>query len=109
MGWPGRLASRSAHPMWDPARIGHQLLREGVDPLPGRSSIYRALVRHGLIDPTKRRRRRAGQATTCTSARLSAALSAATSTDPIIPVGDSGLLEVPEHPRADNSADDEQH
>jgi len=53
------LAIRGAHPMWGPARIGHQLLREGVDPVPGRSSVYRALVRHGLIDPTKRRRRRA--------------------------------------------------
>jgi transposase InsO family protein len=53
------LTIRGGHPMWGPARIGHQLLREGVDPVPGRSSIYRALVRHGLIDPTKRRRRRA--------------------------------------------------
>ena len=35
-----------------------QLEREGVEPLPGRSSVYRALVRHGLIEPQKRRRRR---------------------------------------------------
>lgn len=53
------LAIRGAHPAWGPSRIAHQLLREGVDPVPGRSSIYRALVRHGVIDPTKRRRRRA--------------------------------------------------
>src|SRR4051794_19688987 len=53
------LAIRSAHPGWGPSRIAHQLLREGVDPVPGRSSIYRALVRHRVIDPTKRRRRRA--------------------------------------------------
>jgi transposase InsO family protein len=53
------LAIRSAHPAWGPSRIAHQLLREGVDPVPGRSSIYRALVRHRVIDPTKRRRRRA--------------------------------------------------
>jgi hypothetical protein len=35
------------------------LRRIGIDPLPGRSSIYRCLVRHGLIDPQRRRRRRA--------------------------------------------------
>ncbi len=35
-----------------------QLEREGVDPLPGRSSVYRALVRHGLVEAKKRRRRR---------------------------------------------------
>jgi transposase InsO family protein len=29
-----------------------------VDPLPGRSSVYRALVRHGLVEAKKRRRRR---------------------------------------------------
>ena len=27
-------------------------------PLPGRSSVYRALVRHRLVDPKKRRRKR---------------------------------------------------
>jgi transposase InsO family protein len=27
-------------------------------PLPGRSAVYRALIRHGLVDPKKRRRRR---------------------------------------------------
>ena len=53
------LALRGEHPMWGPARIGHQLVREGVEPVPGRSSIYRALVRHSLVDPKKRRRRRA--------------------------------------------------
>lgn len=53
------LAIRGAHPGWGPSRIAHQLLREGVDPVPGRSSIYRALVRHQVIDPTRRRRRRA--------------------------------------------------
>src|SRR5215217_3771863 len=52
------LAIRGAHPAWGPSRIVHQLLREGVDPVPGRSSVYRALVRHQVIDPTKRRRRR---------------------------------------------------
>ena len=50
---------RRAHRGWGPRTIVHQLGRDGVDPVPGRSSAYRALVRHGLIDPAKRKRRRA--------------------------------------------------
>lgn len=42
---------------WGPRRILWKLGREGSD-LPSRSAIYRALVRRGLIDPAKRRRRR---------------------------------------------------
>ena len=53
------VALRGQHPGWGPTRIRYQLQREEVVPLPGRSSVYRALVRHGLIDPRKRRRRRA--------------------------------------------------
>jgi transposase InsO family protein len=49
---------RRTHPIWGPRTIHHQLTREGLQPLPGRSSIYRALVRHGLVDPQKRRRKR---------------------------------------------------
>jgi transposase InsO family protein len=49
---------RREHPGWGPGRIVWQLGREGTGPLPGRSSVYRALVRHGLIVPGKRRRRR---------------------------------------------------
>jgi transposase InsO family protein len=49
---------RVEHPGWGPSRIRWQLEREKIVPLPGRSSVYRALVRHGLIDPQKRRRRR---------------------------------------------------
>jgi transposase InsO family protein len=49
---------RREHPTWGPRTIGHQLAREGLAPVPGRSSIYRCLVRHGLIDPKRRRRRR---------------------------------------------------
>jgi transposase InsO family protein len=49
---------RRAHPGWGPRTIGHRLGRDGVDPVPGRSSIYRCLVRHGLIDPQARRKRR---------------------------------------------------
>lgn len=52
------LELRRAHPAWGPRRIRHTLTLEGVEPLPGRSSVYRALVRHGLVDPKKRKRRR---------------------------------------------------
>jgi transposase InsO family protein len=52
------VAMRRAHPAWGPDRICWQLGRDGVDPLPGRSSVYRALVRHGLVEATKRKRRR---------------------------------------------------
>jgi transposase InsO family protein len=46
------------NPTWGPRTIVSQLRAEGVEPLPGRSSVYRALVRHGLIEVTPRRRRR---------------------------------------------------
>ncbi|MDQ4132098.1 MAG: helix-turn-helix domain-containing protein [Actinomycetota bacterium] len=49
---------RRAHPGWGPRRILHALGLEGVEPLPGRSSVYRALLRHGLVDPKRRKRRR---------------------------------------------------
>jgi transposase InsO family protein len=52
------LALRREHPGWGPSRIRWQLQREAVVPLPGRSSVYRALVRHGLVEARKRRRRR---------------------------------------------------
>ena len=52
------LGLRLAHPGWGPDRIVFQLGREGVEGLPSRSAVYRALVRHGLVDPVKRRRRR---------------------------------------------------
>src|SRR5215467_9665144 len=41
-----------------PSRIGCQLERQGAEPLPRRLSVYRALVRRGLIDPVRRKRRR---------------------------------------------------
>ncbi len=50
---------RREHPGWGPRTIGSRLARQGVVPVPGRSSIYRCLIRHGLIDPKARRRRRA--------------------------------------------------
>jgi len=49
---------RLAHPGWGPRTILSRLAAEGVWPLPGRSSVYRCLVRHGLIEVAKRRRRR---------------------------------------------------
>src|SRR3546814_6442817 len=50
---------RMEHPGWGPRTIGHWLGRGGVDPVPGRSSIYRCLVRHGLITPEARKRSKA--------------------------------------------------
>jgi transposase InsO family protein len=49
---------RRAHPGWGPRTIGHRLERDGVAPVPGRTSIYRCLVRHGLITPEARKRKR---------------------------------------------------
>lgn len=49
---------RRAHPGWGADRIGYQLERDGVSPVPGRTSIYRALLRNGLVVPGQRRRRR---------------------------------------------------
>jgi len=49
---------RRANPGWGPRTILARLAREGVHPLPGRSSVHRALLRHDLIEQGKRRRRR---------------------------------------------------
>ena len=50
---------RRAHPVWGADRIRYQLQRDKMVPVPGRTSIYRALVRHGLVAAEQRRRRRA--------------------------------------------------
>ena len=50
------LELRRIHPGWGPRTILNRLIREGIDPVPSRSSIYRALVRHKLISPTPRKR-----------------------------------------------------
>jgi transposase InsO family protein len=50
---------RTEHPGWGPRTLRHRLAVEGFAPVPGRTSIYRCLVRHGLITPQARRRRRA--------------------------------------------------
>ena len=49
---------RRKHPGWGPRRILHELARQGVDPLPGRTSIYRCLKRHNLIELRRRKKRR---------------------------------------------------
>ena len=53
------VALRTEHPGWGSRTILYWLGREGVDPLPGRTSVDRCLVRHRLITPTSRRRKRA--------------------------------------------------
>ncbi len=45
------LELRRNRPHWGPMSLRHQLSREGVSPLPSVSGIYRALLRHGLIEP----------------------------------------------------------
>jgi transposase InsO family protein len=50
---------RRHHPGWGQRRLAHELVRDGVDPPPGLTSIYRALVRNGLIQPRSRRRAKA--------------------------------------------------
>jgi transposase len=42
---------RREHPRWGPLRLAHELGRAGVTPVPSRMSVYRVLVRHGLIEP----------------------------------------------------------
>jgi transposase len=50
---------RQEHPGWGPRTIVYWLEREGFDPLPGRTSVERGLKRQGLVEPKRRRRRRA--------------------------------------------------
>ncbi|HZJ50448.1 MAG TPA: IS481 family transposase [Actinomycetota bacterium] len=51
------VALRRAHPGWGPRTILNKLRRE-LEEFPSRSAIYRCLVRHRLIEPKARRRRR---------------------------------------------------
>jgi transposase InsO family protein len=48
---------RRAHPSWGPRTILNKLRRE-LEDVPSRSAIYRCLIRHRLIQPKPRRRRR---------------------------------------------------
>src|SRR5215831_7767721 len=49
---------RREHAKWGPVRIAHELGHMGVVPVPSRMSVYRVLVRHGLIEPGPRKRPR---------------------------------------------------
>jgi transposase InsO family protein len=49
---------RREHPKWGPVRIACELGRLGADPVPSRMSVYRVLVRRGLIEPGPRKRPR---------------------------------------------------
>jgi hypothetical protein len=49
---------RRQHPGWGPRRIEFELAKKAVAPMPSRSSIYRCLKRHSLIDLRRKRRRR---------------------------------------------------
>jgi transposase InsO family protein len=51
------LETRRRNPDWGPRRLVHEAARAGLDPVPSRSGIYRALKRARLIDPEARRRR----------------------------------------------------
>ena len=50
------LELRRIRPYWGPASIRHQLGRDGVEAVPSLSGIYRALIRHGLVEPGARRK-----------------------------------------------------
>jgi transposase InsO family protein len=50
---------RGEHPGWGPRTILYWLEREGFDRVPGRTSVERCLIRHGLVTPQARKRRRA--------------------------------------------------
>ena len=52
------VGMRRVHRGWGPRMIGYHLAGEGVVPVPSRSSICRALLRHNLVDPQQRKRRR---------------------------------------------------
>jgi transposase InsO family protein len=49
---------RREHPRWGPLRLVHELGKAGVSPVPSRMSAYRVLVRHGLVEPGVRKRRK---------------------------------------------------
>jgi transposase InsO family protein len=51
------LELRRMRPTWGPARLRHELKRQGVVPLPSLSALYRCLVRHHLIEEKAKRKR----------------------------------------------------
>jgi transposase len=48
---------RRTHPGWGP-RLVHELERRDVVPMPSRSTVYRVLIRAGLLEPSSRKRKR---------------------------------------------------
>lgn len=38
---PRIVALQRDHPSWGPQRVRHELTKEGLDPVPGRTSVYR--------------------------------------------------------------------
>jgi transposase len=49
---------RRTHPGWGPRRLVHELGRREIMPMPSRSTVYRLLLRAGLIEPGARKRKR---------------------------------------------------
>jgi transposase InsO family protein len=49
---------RRKRPRWGARRIAHELGRAGVVPAPSQITVHRVLVRHGLVVPRSRKRRR---------------------------------------------------
>lgn len=49
---------RRQHPDWGPRRIEFELDKKGCRPMPSRSSIYRCLKRHSLVEFRRRRKGR---------------------------------------------------
>src|SRR5665213_3121765 len=54
---PRVLELRRHDPSWGQIRLEHQLMKEGFEPVPSASSIYRALKRHGLIEEKSRHKK----------------------------------------------------
>ena len=47
---------RRSHPRWGPARLAFELGRRDITPVPSEATLYKVLVRNGLIAPGQRRR-----------------------------------------------------
>jgi transposase InsO family protein len=47
---------RRAHPRWGPARLAFELGKRDIAPVPSQATLYKVLVRNGLIAPGQRRR-----------------------------------------------------
>lgn len=57
---PGELEAlvcelRRVHPHWGPITLQHRLAKLGADPVPSHMAIYRALLRHNLVEHQRRK------------------------------------------------------